>query len=410
VPRHVAAVRRVIGPLQAYINTEVGGGLVLLAAAVAALVWANSWWDGAYHDFFGHTLVLDAGIFRIDEDVRHWINDALMALFFYVAGLEIKREVLHGELAGRERALLPAIAALGGMAAPALIFTAFNFGGSGERGWGIPMATDIAFALGVIAILGEGIPRQLRTFLLGLAIADDIGAILVIAIFYTGDVQFDSLAIAVALLALFVALQRAGIRNYAPYVAIAIATWIAVYESGIHATIAGVALGLLTPMGREEIADDEAVIVAAGPLERMEALLHPATSFLIVPLFALANAGVSLAPDALVDSATTPVALGVAFGLALGKPLGIFTFSWLAVRTGLAQLPRNVTWPLLFGVGVLAGIGFTVALFVNGLAFDAAQQEEGRVGILAGSLLAGAVGLTVLRLLSGAAAGAATGK
>lgn len=403
--------RRVIEPLQAFVNTEVSSGLVLLAAAAIALAWANSPWDATYTDLFGTDLSVDGGLFHIHADLRDWINEALMALFFYVAGLEIKRELLQGELSGRGKALLPVAAAVGGMVAPALIYVAINAGGDHGRGWGIPMATDIAFALGVLALLGRRIPAQLRIFLLALAIVDDMGAILVIAVFYTGDVQANSLAIAVGLLALLFALQLAGVRVLAIYVLVGVAAWIAVHASGVHATIAGVALGLLTPLktpsrpalinrvlgrpDRVENAGEE-----EPPLERLERSLHPYTSFLIVPLFALANAGISLNPNAVSDSIVEPVALGVAIGLIVGKPAGILGFAWLAVRMRLAALPEGVSWRQLTGVGVLGGVGFTVALFINGLAFtDPAAIEDGKLGILAGSLIAGVVGYLILRTI-----------
>jgi NhaA family Na+:H+ antiporter len=287
------------------------------------------------------------------------------------------------------------------MIAPALIYMAFNYGGEGGRGWGIPMATDIAFALGVLALFGRRIPPPLRTFLLALAIADDIGAILVIAIFYTGSLQVDSLAVAGVLLASIYAIRMAGVKHYAPYVLLGGAAWVAVFESGIHATLTGVALGLMTPMGIEVTeGEEDSVLVTSGPLEELEKLFHPITSFLIVPLFALANAGVSLDPNTVRDSATTSVTLGVALGLIIGKPLGIVAASWLAVRLGLAKLPRSVTWAEIVCVGFVAGIGFTVALFVNGLAFDDELQERGRLGILAGSLAAGAIGFALLWLVT----------
>ncbi|MEK7247877.1 MAG: Na+/H+ antiporter NhaA, partial [Chloroflexota bacterium] len=251
-------------------------------------------------------------------------------------------------------------------------------------------------------LFGRRIPPPLRTFLLALAIADDIGAIIVIAIFYTDSLQVDSLAIAAVLFGLVYAMRVAGVKNYAPYVLAGAAAWVAVYESGIHATLAGVALGLMTPMGVEVTeGEEDSVLVTSGPLEELEKLFHPITSFLIVPLFALANAGVSLDPDTVRDSATTSVTLGVALGLLIGKPLGIVAASWLAVRLGIAKLPRSVTWAEIVGVGFVAGIGFTVALFVNGLAFDDELQERGRLGILAGSLAASVLGFAILWLVTG---------
>lgn len=417
-PPYTQRVRKIIGPLQAFVSTEVSSGIVLLAAAAVALAWANSPWDGAYHDLFATTLNVDGGLFHIHAELRDWINEALMAFFFYVAGLEIKRELLHGELAGRDKALLPVVAALGGMVAPALIFTAINAGGEHGRGWGIPMATDIAFALGVLALLGRRIPGQLRVFLLALAIVDDMGAIFVIAVFYSSDVQFDSLAIAAGLLVLVYVMQVAGVRVFAVYVIAAIAIWIAVHASGIHATVAGVALGLLTPLTEPSspqfldrflsslrrfhgYPDPGPEFGEEPPLVRLERALHPYTSFVVVPIFALANAGIALDPGTVGDSIVEPVTLGVALGLIIGKPVGIFTFSWLAVRTRLAALPTGVNWTQLLGVGVLAGVGFTVALFIDGLAFeDTASSIDGKLGILGGSLIAGAFGYIFLRIAS----------
>ncbi len=394
VRRGRAYVTRVVSPIQEYISTEVLGGLALFAAAIAALVWANSPWDGAYTDLLHEGIAIDGLVFRIDTTLQHWINDGLMALFFFVVGLEIKRELVNGELKGFDRAALPAIAAFGGMVLPAAIFFAINANTPGDRGWGIPMATDIAFALGLLALLGSRVSSQLRVFLLALAIVDDIGAIVVIAIFYSGSIELDSLGIAAAIFLLIFALNRARVTNFTPYIILGVCAWIAVYESGIHATIAGVALGLMTPALTTDGSE--------APLDRLEHHLHPYVSYLIVPLFALANAGVSLTSGSLDDSLTSSVALGVIFGLLIGKPVGIFTATWLAVRLRIASLPRGTTWPELAGVGMLAGVGFTVALFVNELAFDAETLiEDGKIGILAGSLLSGIVGVTALLLVSG---------
>jgi NhaA family Na+:H+ antiporter len=393
---------------------------------VTAIAWANSPFDEQYSDLFGTHITFDAAIFRIDEDLRHWINDALMSLFFFVVGLEIKRELLRGELRGIRRAALPGIAALGGMIVPALIYTAFNAGGAGAKGWGIPMATDIAFALGVLALLGRRIPAQLRVFLLALAIVDDIGAIAVIALFYSGDIQVDSLVLALGLLALTFSMYRLGVQSIPVYFVIGAFVWLAVYESGIHATIAGVALGLMTPLSatkttvgerfgrlarrlrgteKSEALDggsaSEDSELETGPLYRLEHMLHPLSSFVIVPLFALANAGLSLDPDAIRASLDAPVTWGVAMGLLVGKPLGITVFAWLAVRLGVASLPQGISWAQMLGVGIVAGVGFTVALFVNELAFDSRLLvADGKIGILAASLAAGLVGYLYLRAVS----------
>ncbi|MEX1194191.1 MAG: Na+/H+ antiporter NhaA [Dehalococcoidia bacterium] len=423
--------QRVVRPLQGFIHTEVLSGGVLLLAAIAALVWANSPWDEEYFDLFATVLSIDAGIVRIDEDLRHWINDGLMALFFFVVGLEIKRELWRGELAGFNRAVLPVVAAAGGMAVPAILFTAFNAGGDGSHGWGIPMATDIAFALGILALLGRRISSQVRLFLLALAIVDDIGAIIVIAVFYTSDIALDSLAIAVVLLGVVYLLIRFGVREANLYLILGVCIWVAMHESGVHATIAGVALGLLMPVDpfysvkrfgesmtgllarfREvetrqdtEAAEEylgqmeELVQGTEAPVGRWERQLHPVTSFFVVPLFALANAGVVITGDSVEDAVSSPISQGVAFGLILGKPLGIFGATWLAVRLGVASLPRSMNWGHVLGVGLLGGVGFTVALFINELALDGPDLiEEGKLGILAGSLLSAVLGFSALWL------------
>jgi len=386
-PSHI---RRVVQPLQEFIHTEVAGGVILLLAALIAILWANSRWDESYFDLIHHTISLDILGLSFEEDLQHLVNDGLMTLFFFVVGLEIKRELTRGELQGWDRAALPAFAAVGGMLAPALIYTAINVGGDGADGWGIPMATDIAFALGLLAILGSRIPAPLRVFLLALAIVDDIGAILVIAVFYTAELEPEYLVIAAALLGLIFAMNRGGIRAFAPYFLVGGLVWLAVYESGIHATIAGVILGLMTP-GETTPGQDE------PPLDRLERGLHPITGYVIVPLFAFANAGIALGGGAIRDSLSESITIGVILGLVIGKPLGILAFSWLAVRTGKVLLPPGVTWSHMLGVGLLAGVGFTVALFINDLAFDApAAIDEGKIGILLGSLIAAALGLITL--------------
>ena len=421
-------LRRVVTPLQEFISTEVFSAVILLAAAVAALVWANSQWDDEYFDLLNEHIVVDAGIFRIDETVQHWINDCLMTLFFFVVGLEIKRELFRGELRGFQKAAFPAVAALGGMVAPALIYTAVNLDGEGGRGWGIPMATDIAFALGVLALVGSRIPSALRVFLLALAIADDIGAIIVIAVFYTEDLQADSLLIAVGIVLAIFVVRNLGIRSLFPYFLLGGALWVAVFESGVHATIAGVVLGLMTPLAVgqpsrllqvvpglvdrlralsqvEDTEEDEALITelaieaeeAEAPLDRLERTFHPVASYFVVPLFALANAGVSLEPGSIDDAITSSVGLGIILGLVLGKPLGILAFSWVAVRSGIARIPEGATWGQLAAVSVLAGIGFTVALLINELAFDSPEVlDHGKIAILTASLVSAVAGMAAL--------------
>lgn len=312
-----------------------------------------------------------------------------MAVFFFVVGLEIKRELVEGELSDRAKATLPAIAAIGGMAAPAAIYLAWNIGAPAARGWGIPMATDIAFAIGVLALLGSRVPVSLKVLLLSIAIADDIGAILVIAAFYTPTVNAAALASALVGLALVVALWRVPRWWSDPLlVAVMVFVWVATLASGVHATIAGVALGLITPAQG-----------GAGPLppaQRLERTLHPWTSYLVVPVFALANAGVALDGQALGAALVSPVAPGVVMGLVIGKPLGIVALSWLSVRLGIARLPAGVSWAQLIGLGAVAGIGFTVSLFIAELALADAALAQAKIGIMAGSLTAGTAGLLVL--------------
>ena len=422
---------RVVRAAQAFVRVEASSGIVLLAAALAALAWANSPWDGAYVDLWRTRIVVDASIFTIDADLRHWLNDGLMTLFFFLMGLEIKRELAHGELSDARRALLPAIAALGGMAAPAAIYAAFNAGGAGADGWGIPMATDIAFALGVLSLLGRRVPFSVKVFLLVLAIADDIGAILVIALFYTSHIDLEALGAAFAVFGAIVALNRGGVRSVDVYVVLGIALWAAMFESGVHATLTGVALGLLTParyfyspavfaetatdlVGRFREAlvagneDEQQGVLAQmedlsqgteAPMDRLERALHPWVSFGVVPLFALANAGVSVSGDAIGDALASPVTQGVALALLLGKPLGIFAATWLAVRLRLCDLPNGASWGHVLGVGLLGGIGFTVSLLIAGLAFeDAGTLDESKLGVLGASVIAGVCGFVYLWL------------
>lgn len=427
---HSYIARHVGLPTQAFVRTEAASGVILLAAAVAAIVWANSPWDESYSDLWETTMTVDVGLFSISEELRVWVNKALMTFFFFVVGLEIKRELVHGELGDLRRAALPAVAALGGMAVPALLFLLLNAGGEGGRGWGIPMATDIAFALGVLALLGRRIPSEVRVFLLVLAIADDIGAIVVVAIFYAESLSFGALGVALVLLGVIVAMRRLGVQGANGYFIVGGLFWVAVLETGIHATIAGVVLGLLAPaspyftkktyaesMGtlmtgfREAVAegDEEKAEMVLGqveeltegteaPLERLERLLHPLTSYAVIPLFALANAGLDLSGGVLQDSISSPVTLGIILGLVIGDPLGIVAFSWVAVRLGITSLPTGMRWAHMVGIGLLGGMGFTVSLFITGLAFeDAELVSEAKVGILAASVIAGLAGYAFLR-------------
>jgi NhaA family Na+:H+ antiporter len=424
---------RFVRPALKFTHTEAAGGVVLLIAAVAALVWANAPFGDTYDTFWGTHLSIELAGFHFDESLKHIVNDALMAIFFFVVGLEVKRELVVGELNTRKKAMLPAIAALGGMAVPALIYVGFvsSAGGEALSGWGIPMATDIAFSIGVVSLLGRRVPIGAKLFLLALAIADDIGAIAVIAIFYTTELALGWLVAALGGFGVIWLARQSGIRSMAFYTVAAIAVWFFTLESGIHATLAGVALGLMTPvfamysdedyrrratwiLDRYEMdaaspeapdrLDENALALAAiaresvAPLERLENALHPWSSFVIVPLFALANAGIRFEGIDVVDTATSSVALGVAFGLVIGKLFGISLATWLAVRFGLGELPRRTTWSHVVGLAALAGIGFTVSLFITELAFtDELISAQAKVGIFVGSAVAGVIGYLVLR-------------
>jgi Na+:H+ antiporter, NhaA family len=391
--------RGLLQPAQQFIQTEAASGLVLLAATVVALAWANSAWSDSYFDLWRPTVSFETPLFGFNEDLGHLVNDGLMAVFFFVIGLEIKRELLRGELATPRKAALPVVAALGGMVAPALIYVAFNGAGAGAKGWGIPMATDIAFALGVLSLLGARVPLSLKVFLLAIAVVDDLGAILVIAVFYTDSLSPEAGLAALALLAVIVAARRAGVASLAVYAVLALCFWLAVLESGVHATVAGVVLAFLTPAGSAMARPGGPAREA--PLELLERTLHPWASFAIVPIFALANAGIELSGGALRAASESAVTAGVAVGLVAGKPLGIMLATALAVRTGLAALPEGVSWRQIGGVGLLAGIGFTVSLFITGLAFDSPGLEaEAKLGILAASLVAGAAGFVALAAAS----------
>ncbi len=403
---------------------EAASGVMLVIATIIALVWANSGWSDLYHELLDLHLVIEFGDLHIlDESVEHLINDGLMAIFFFVVGVEIKRELVAGELRDPRAAALPSIAAIGGMVIPAGLYFILNTSSPEADGWGIPMATDIAFALGVMSLLGNRVPNELKLFLLTLAIVDDVGAIAVIAIFYTASINVTWLMIAIGLLvAVFVA-QKVKVWYTPLYVIVGIIIWYAVLESGVHATIAGVALGLLTPatplvskVDREELTgtvvdpeDLDAGSVRRAQLyvresvsvaERMETLIHPFSSFVILPIFALANAGIELSGEALSDAATSSVTIGIILGLVVGKTVGVSVFSYFAVRSGLCTLPRNVTWPMVVAVAMMAGIGFTVALFITGLAFAgddlAVLNTQARMGILAASLLAAVGGAALL--------------
>ncbi len=371
-----------------FLATEAGGGVVLLLAALAAVVWANSPWQDSYQDLWHYELVIGRGNWAVRESLQHWANDGLMALFFFVVGLEIKREVARGELQDPRTAGLPVIAALGGMVLPAVLFGLVAGGGEAGRGWGIPMATDIAFAVGVLALLGDRIPRGLKVFVLTLAIVDDIGAIVVIAVFYATGFHAAWLLLAAVMLVLVVAARRLGLKRPVAYIPLAVLAWYGTYRSGIHPTIAGVALGLLTPPGE----------VGGRPvLEDLEHRLHPWSSYLVIPIFALANAGVVLDRETTGEALASRLTWAVIVGLVVGKLLGIAGASAVAVRTGLGRLPSGVGAGHILGAAGVGGIGFTVSLFITGLAFEhEALQAQAKIGILAGSLAAALVGAALL--------------
>jgi NhaA family Na+:H+ antiporter len=416
----------VLRPVQEFMHLEAAGGIVLLAASIAALVWANVA-TASYEDFWFTEVTVTIGDFTVVEDLQHVVNDGLMALFFLVVGLEVKRELTVGELSSRQAALLPLFAAAGGMVLPALIYLAVMGGAAGSRGWGIPMATDVAFALAALAALGSRVPMALVAFLLGVAVIDDIGAILVVAFYYTDTIALSWLALALGALALIWVLQRLEVRYMGVYVVLGLVAWFATFESGVHATIAGVALGLLTPVRpfqQPATVSAEAVRIAeatddhpddpdadagewrrlawlareaVSPLTRVEHSLHQWSSFVVLPIFALANAGIVLDSGSIQAATETPVALAIILGLVVGKTLGLAAGAAIAVRLGLSTLPRGVGWGHMLGVGGLAGIGFTVSLFITGLAFtDEDTISAAKLGILVGSVVAAAIGAALL--------------
>lgn len=423
--RESLVTRAVVIPIQQFIHIQGISSVLLLAAAIAALVWANSPWHDSYH----HVWEMELTLSQLHLPVHQWINDALMAIFFFLVGMEIKHEIVHGELADMRRAALPIFAALGGMIVPALLYVLLNHGRDGQLGWGIPMATDIAFSLGVLGIM-KGIPPELKIFLLTLAIADDIGAIAVIAIFYSGPIDVSSLIIGLVLLGMIFAVLRVGISQPILYFVLAVGFWLAMLRSGIHATIAGVILGFVVPTtapfsiqefqevssalavrfskalaeGDEKTAKNllgsfEALVQSTeSASERLTRQLNDWVSFLVLPLFALANAGVTFSGGIARELLTSRIAWGILVGLVLGKPLGVWGFSKLAVRWRLAQLPNAVNWRQIGAVGMLAGIGFTVSIFISSLAFENnSHVAQAKTAVLAASVLSGVLGYVALR-------------
>jgi Na+:H+ antiporter, NhaA family len=430
-------VDRFVRPIQVFMHTETSGGIALLIAAVLALLWANSPWDQSYHDLLAHHFAVDLGFWSLDATIHYWINDAAMVIFFFVVGLEIKREIVAGELSDLRRMAVPVAGAAGGMIVPAAVFLLIVRGGEGASGWGIPVATDIAFAIGVLALVGSRVPFSLRVMLLALAIVDDIGGILVIAVFYTADLQMQALGVAGSSLVLALLLRQSGIWYIPIYVLLGVIGWAAAVESGVHPTIVGVLFGLLAPWkawydehGFEELAErqvsrfrqaaashdedhaheqrvaalqslSELTSRSIAPLDRLQRDLQPLVAFVIVPVFAFANAGVSISPDTISEAITAPVSLGVFFGLLLGKPVGILIATWLAVRAG-AELPAGVRWAGIAGIGVLGGIGFTVSLLITELSFvEPVLLTDAKLAIIFASLLAGVIGFAILRVVYG---------
>ncbi|HEX6567812.1 MAG TPA: Na+/H+ antiporter NhaA [Acidimicrobiales bacterium] len=429
--------RTVVQPLQRVLGHEAAGGIVMLVAAAAALLWANSPWGDSYTEVWRTPLRVElGGLIHLDHlSLQTWVNDALMTIFFLLVGLEIKREIVHGELRDARAVALPIVAALGGMVVPAAIYALFNAGGPAADGWAVPMATDIAFAVGVVTLAGSRVPLAAKIFLLTLAVADDVGAIVVIAVFYTGELSWGWFVCALGALSVVFLLRRSDVQSLAPYLAVGAFAWLALLQSGVHATLVGVALGLLTPawplrsprlfptaarrvanqveaayydrvLTPQEFEDNEQRIAdvvrlamfSTSPLERLERALSPWVAYVVVPVFALANAGVALTGDAVAGIVSEPATTGVIVGLFAGKTVGVLGATALAVRLGLGRLPSGTTWRHVLGLATSAGVGFTVALFVTSLAFDsAALADAAKVGILVGSSLSGLVGYLLLR-------------
>jgi len=430
-----APIDVVLRPFQRFMRFEAAGGLLLLAASAVALVWANSRWADWYIQIWQETkFTVGLGSFSLSKDLIHWINDLLMAIFFLLVGLEIKREMLVGELASPKKAAVPIAAAIGGMVGPALFYVAFTWGKPELRGWGVPMATDIAFALGFVALLGARAPLSLKVFLASLAIIDDLGALVVIALFYTENISGTYLLLSGLLVAGLVVLNVSGVRRGLVYMLVGVVLWYTLYKSGVHSTIAGVLVAMTVPArsrvdGREFVAHSREMLEeferggAAGqsiitnqrqqeavgavhklaadvqtPLQSLEHRLLPWVSFLIVPIFALANAGVGFDQGAQPEGfSPTAAQWGVGFGLVLGKPIGIVLATWLAVKSGIGTLSRDITWRHVLGMGFLAGIGFTMSLFIAALAFPSAQMlAEAKVAVLGASAIAGVIGFILL--------------
>lgn len=426
-------IEKLTRPLQEFLHQEASGGILLIIGTIIALVWANSPFADSYHHLWNIYLSINVGELGLNYSLHYWINDGLMVIFFFIVGLEIKRELLVGELSSIKKASLPIAAALGGMIFPALIYTIFNFGSESSSGWGIPMATDIAFVVGILALLGKRVPLALKIFVLALAIVDDLGAVLVIAIFYTSNISLTSLMIAGGFITLLIIMNRMGVRSLLLYTLVGIVLWLAFLKSGVHATVAGVLLAFTIPAsarintkkftdetdslikdfdnagehGENVLTNEERLSIVdqienncekiLTPLQRFEHGLHPWVSFFIIPVFALANAGVSIS-NGLFSTLTNSVSIGIILGLFIGKQIGIFSFSYLAVKFKLASELEGVGWTKIYAAAILAGIGFTMSLFIANLAFSSQELlDTAKVGILAASLLSGIVGFIILK-------------
>lgn len=432
------AFDRVLTPLDEFIHRQTTSGILLMLCAISALYLANSQWNEAYHHLLQMTFTIGVEGFQLSKSLHHWINDGLMALFFFVIGLELKREILVGELADPRQAMLPLIAAVGGMVMPVIIYIGINPSGHAFDGWGVPMATDIAFALGALALLGNRVPKNLLTFLVALAIVDDLGAVMVIALFYTETLNFFALATAGAVLAILMALNLGGIRHTLPYILLGVVLWIAMLKSGVHATLAGILLAFTIPMrpkydpvrflslinemvtqikrayqNEENIVKNdelrsrvqslgEGIQLIQAPAQILEHKMHLSTAYIVVPIFSLANAGIPIDGATFGDIVTHPISMGIASGLVIGKLIGIAGFSWVAVKLGLTSLPQGLNFKHIAGVGLMGGIGFTMSIFIAelGFAHHAEDLLIAKTGILLASALAGVSGFLWLYFTS----------
>lgn len=386
-----------IATIETFLKKESASGIILMFAAVLAMIFANSPWVSWYNLLLDVPVVVSVGSFEIAKPLLLWINDGLMALFFFLVGLELKREFIEGDLSKPGQITLPAIGAVGGMLIPAAIYVAFNYDSPNAiNGWAIPTATDIAFALGILAIIGSKVPLQLKVFLTSLAIFDDLGAIIIIALFYTEQLSMLSLVVAASMLSILFVLNRKNVTSTSPYIFIGLVLWVAVLKSGVHATLAGVILAFFIPMygKKEQGVEDE-----PSPLKSLEHNLHSTVAFIVLPIFAFANAGISFV-DVGIEQVMSPVPLGIILGLFLGKQLGVFGFCFIAIKLGFAKLPENVNWTLLYGVALLCGVGFTMSLFIGSLAFEQSVGSplyQDRLGIVVGSLISGILGYFVIK-------------